>query len=440
MRQSRSSGKSFSGAWQRPGRASGTFAENESGRVFGIDAHLRDVAIRFRAGEKGAVALMNEDVQNRVVEGGVGGVAVRFPTAIGQVELDRAADRVAGIEPDDGVGEIRSGGAIPGAELNDLDVIAGDGMELSSEIAGKPARLQFQFARGALRRKERAFVDTRGIAQLGITIGKQHGGRCSVGVFSRVLATKKCLVGGCAALAVIPKREDAEGSRTCNWRSWTRDRRTSIAGCPSTPLRSARDDSSVLDLNVRDRFGRQCLDRRAVSSDVAEVFRDLLDQRAARTREHEGVLRAATRCRKNDQILGEKLRLVRDGRTFQIDRLAKAASAFLRHENNFVRLFVRGDERAEKICRNPPAPAANAGDGPRDCLSQDVLLAEDRAPGARGGRSAGSMAAANRRGHSTLSGRARSSLSSSAEPSARSRERRRWRGQKSKAPGPDCNE
>src|SRR5450756_2234013 len=35
MLQSRSFGKSFSGAWQRPGRASGIFAENESGKVFG---------------------------------------------------------------------------------------------------------------------------------------------------------------------------------------------------------------------------------------------------------------------------------------------------------------------------------------------------------------------------------------------------------------------
>ena len=171
MLQSRSSGKSLSGAWQRPGRASGTFAENESGKVFGIDSHLRHVAIRFRAGEKGAVALMNEDVQDRVVEGGVGGVAVCFPAAIRQVELDRAADRIAAIEPDDGVGEIRAGGAIPGAELDDLDVIAGDGTESPAEVAGKPARLQFQFARRALR-QERARV--RGHAR---NRAARHNGR-----------------------------------------------------------------------------------------------------------------------------------------------------------------------------------------------------------------------------------------------------------------------
>jgi hypothetical protein len=44
-------------------------------------------------------------------------------------------------------------------------------MEPSAEVAGKPARLQFQFARGALRKKQRAFVDTRALAQLGITVG-----------------------------------------------------------------------------------------------------------------------------------------------------------------------------------------------------------------------------------------------------------------------------
>jgi hypothetical protein len=118
---------------------------------------------------------------------------------------------------------------------------------------------------------------------------------------------------------------------------------------------------------------------------LPQIFCDLPDKCAARTRQHEGVPRAATRCRKNDQILGEKLRLVRGCRTFQVDRLAKAVSAFFCHENNFMRLFVRGDECAEKVCRNPPAPRANAGDRPRDCLSQDVLLAEDRGQ-ARGER------------------------------------------------------
>ena len=134
---------------------------------------------------------MNEDVQDRVVEGGVGCVTVRLPAAICQVELDRAADRIAGIKSDDGVGEIWSGGAIPRAKLDDLNIIAGDGMEPSAEVAGKPARLQFQFARGALWREQRALVETRGIAQLGITVSKQHGGRKRLSESSLPFGDKK---------------------------------------------------------------------------------------------------------------------------------------------------------------------------------------------------------------------------------------------------------
>ena len=65
-------------------------------------------------------------MKDGVVERGIGGMAVRFPTAIGQVELDRAANWFAAIDPDDGVGKIGAGFAVPGAELDDLDFVAGD--------------------------------------------------------------------------------------------------------------------------------------------------------------------------------------------------------------------------------------------------------------------------------------------------------------------------
>ena len=242
---------------------------------FRIDSHLRHVAIRFRAGEKGAIALMNEDVQDRVVEGRVRGVSVRFPAAIGQVELNGAADRIARVKPDDSVGEIRTGGAIPSAKLNDLNVIAGDGTESSAEVAGKPAGLQFQFAGSALRRKERAFVDARGIAQLGITIGKQHGGggEASIGGFGR-LATKNwsrsdfglriadCGLMRSERIEAMRRRllEPLDARSLSNWLKESAigsrdecDRRT-ICRSPSA------GSGSALDLDVRDRFGRQCLD------------------------------------------------------------------------------------------------------------------------------------------------------------------------------------
>ena len=80
-------------------------------------------------------------MQDRVIESGVGGVSVRFPAAIGQVEFNRAANRLTGVESDDGVGKVWSGRAIPSAKLDDLNFVAGNGMELSAEIAGEPPRL-----------------------------------------------------------------------------------------------------------------------------------------------------------------------------------------------------------------------------------------------------------------------------------------------------------
>ena len=118
---------------------------------------------------------------------------------------------------------------------------------------------------------------------------------------------------------------------------------------------------------------------------LPQIFCDLPDKRSARTRKHKKVPRTATVCRKDDQILGEKLWLVDNGRTCQVDRLTKIAPAFFGYENNLMWLFVRGDECAEKVCRDLSAPSANAGDGPRDRFSQDVLFAEDRSQ-ARGER------------------------------------------------------
>ncbi len=78
---------------------------------------------------------------------------------------------------------------------------------------------------------------------------------------------------------------------------------------------------------------------------------------------------------------------MRDGRTLQIDRLAKRAPAFLGDKDNLVRLFIGGDEGAEKIRRNPPAPPTDAGHGPGDRFSQHVLFAEDgRQTGGEGDR------------------------------------------------------
>src|SRR4051812_9798141 len=103
-------------------------------------------------------------------------MAVGFPAAIGQVEFDRAADRVPAVNANGGIGKIRAGSAVPGAELNDLNLLADDGSEMAAEITGEPARLELQFARSSQGGKEDALVDTRGIAKLGVTRSELHLG------------------------------------------------------------------------------------------------------------------------------------------------------------------------------------------------------------------------------------------------------------------------
>ena len=86
-----------------------------------IDAHLQHIAMRFRAGEKCALARVHEDMQDRVFERGIGRVSVRLPISIGQIELDAAGLRFAAIDADGGAVKIGTGFAIPGAELHDFD-------------------------------------------------------------------------------------------------------------------------------------------------------------------------------------------------------------------------------------------------------------------------------------------------------------------------------
>src|SRR3954466_11569336 len=98
-------------------------------------------------------------MKDDAVERRVGGMAVAFPTAIGQVELDGAADRIAAVDSNRGVGKIRAGFAVPGAELDDVDLIAGDGSKAPPEITREPAGLELEFARSAQRGEEGALVD-----------------------------------------------------------------------------------------------------------------------------------------------------------------------------------------------------------------------------------------------------------------------------------------
>ena len=66
-------------------------------------------------------------MQHGVVKCRIGRVSVHFPISIGKIELDAAANRFFAVQPDRGVGKIRSGFAIPGSELHDFQIFAGDG-------------------------------------------------------------------------------------------------------------------------------------------------------------------------------------------------------------------------------------------------------------------------------------------------------------------------
>src|ERR1051326_2165869 len=103
--------------------------------------------MRFCASEERAVALFDEDMEDRVVEGRVRGMPVCFPAAICKIEFDSAANWVAAVDANGGVGKIGTRLAIPNAELDDLDFVAGDGSKATAEITGEPACLKFQLAR-----------------------------------------------------------------------------------------------------------------------------------------------------------------------------------------------------------------------------------------------------------------------------------------------------
>ena len=69
---------------------------------------------------------------------------MRFPTAIEQIYLDAAANRLNAIYPNCSITKIRTGFTVPRAELDDIDLVSGRADELLTEISSKPARLQLQ--------------------------------------------------------------------------------------------------------------------------------------------------------------------------------------------------------------------------------------------------------------------------------------------------------
>ncbi len=104
-------------------------------------------------------------------------MAVRLPILISEIELDAPARNPAVINPDGSVGKIRTGFAVPGAELHDLDLLARRAGERSSKVSREPAGLQFQLIEAARQREKRALANFGRGEKLGVTVGAGHPGR-----------------------------------------------------------------------------------------------------------------------------------------------------------------------------------------------------------------------------------------------------------------------
>jgi len=91
----------------------------------GVDLDLRNVSVRSCAREKFAVTFVDENVEHSFFERGVNGVTVQIPIPVDEIDLDAAAWRFASVDADSGIGKIWAGFAVPGAELDDIDLVTG---------------------------------------------------------------------------------------------------------------------------------------------------------------------------------------------------------------------------------------------------------------------------------------------------------------------------
>ncbi len=114
---------------------------------------------------------MDKDVQNGVFKRRIDRVPMGLPISIRKIELDAAADDVAAINANRRSVKVRSGFAIPGSKLHDLDLMAANRAEAFPEIPGKPARLQLELVWVAWLGEERALPHSATLAQLRVTFG-----------------------------------------------------------------------------------------------------------------------------------------------------------------------------------------------------------------------------------------------------------------------------
>src|SRR5437867_13021359 len=103
------------------------------GQGRGINAHLRDIAIRCRAREEFAPGSLDKNMEHSRIDSGIGSVTMCFPTAIKQIDLDEAATRLAPTYPNCSVTKVRTSSAVPSAELDHFDLVLGRADDLLTE-------------------------------------------------------------------------------------------------------------------------------------------------------------------------------------------------------------------------------------------------------------------------------------------------------------------
>src|SRR5262249_21168575 len=94
--------------------------------------------------EKFVAAFLDKHVEHGLFKCQIGRMAVRFPVAIKQIDLDATTDWIFAIDANCGIAKIGPGLAVPNAKLDDVDLIARSADKMFPEISCEPARLQFQ--------------------------------------------------------------------------------------------------------------------------------------------------------------------------------------------------------------------------------------------------------------------------------------------------------
>src|SRR5205085_1713807 len=122
------------------------------------------------AREKRAIASLDKHMERGCFESRIGCVTVGFPAAIEQIYLDAARNWVAAIYSNCGITKIRSGLPIPGAELDNFDLISAGADKMFAEVSGKPARLQLQLGRNSRRHEQGAFTHASHVTHLHIAL------------------------------------------------------------------------------------------------------------------------------------------------------------------------------------------------------------------------------------------------------------------------------